>query len=133
MAGPYPCSALWAPWCSARPALTVDDVRPDVTIRTTTGDDGDRMAATVVAGYGPNPAAAIRDLTRCAQAAAAGLGDGGPFEVIGVRLVAGEVPDNDALRAEPTAREARRATRPGWCAYGTLTALALLAGRRAAG
>lgn len=109
---------------------------PNVTIRTTTAGADDLMAAGVVAGFGPDPAAAVRDLTRVARAAAGDLGgDGGPYEVIGVTLVAGEVPDNDALRAAPpdAVREARRATRPGWCAYGTLMAVAVLVGRRAAG
>jgi hypothetical protein len=100
-------------------------IRPEVTIRTTTNGDGGQ-APTVVAGYGTDPAAAVRDLTSCAKAAARELlrsGAGQQFEVIGVRLVAGEVPDN--------ASDDRRATRPGWAAYGTLTAVAAAAGRRA--
>ncbi len=96
-----------------------------MTIRTTTDGDGSD-APTVVAGYGPDPAAAVRDLTRCARSAARQLIGSRPydrFEVIGVRLVAGEVPDNTS--------DARRATRPGWAAYGTLTAVTATADRRA--
>jgi hypothetical protein len=103
-------------------------MRPEVTIQTTTtvGDGG--QAPTVVAGYGTDPAAAVRDLTSCARSVARELlmsGAGQRFEVIGVQLVAGEVPDN--------ASDDRRATRPGWAAYGTMVAVAEVADRRAAG
>jgi hypothetical protein len=106
-------------------------IRPEVTIRTTTGDDG-AHAASVVSGYGADPASAVRSLTRCARTEArAYLGDhpGPPcvFDVVGVTLVAGKVPD-DRPEAE------RHAVRDGWAAIGTMIVVpAGAAGRRAAG
>jgi hypothetical protein len=86
-----------------------------VPIRTTTDDHGGGLAV-VVAGYGIDPGAAVRDLTRVARGAARELNGASPagYEVVGVQLAAGEVPDNH--------RDARTDTRPGWCAYGTLQA-----------
>lgn len=90
-------------------------MRPEVTLRTTTGDDGGQ-ALSVVAGYGPDPAAAIRSLTQCAKTEArVYLGDHPPctFEVLGVSLVAGKVPDD-----RPDTE--RHAVRDGWAAIGTM-------------
>jgi len=85
---------------------------PDVTLRTTTyGHSIDD--AKVVAGYGRDPGLAIRDLAKCARVTARDLvTEGDQFEVIGVTLVAGQVPDNTSTE--------RHATAPGWAAYGTL-------------
>jgi hypothetical protein len=109
-------------------------VRPELTIRTTVGQD-DGQAAAVVVGYGTDPASAVRDLTRCARAAARELPGGvGAHEVVGVQLTAGNVPDNDALREAGASgiREAKRARVPGWVAYGTIQIRAVSA-RRATG
>jgi hypothetical protein len=113
-------------------------VRPELTIRTTIAQD-DGQAAAVVVGYGTDPASAVRDLTRCARVAARELPGGvGAHEVVGVRLTAGNVPDNDALRDAGASgiHEAKRARVPGWVAYGTLAVAVVsaeAAARRAAG
>jgi hypothetical protein len=98
-------------------------LRPEVTLRTTTGDDGGQ-APTVVAGYGLSPAAAIRDLERTAKATVRAMpaGPAAAYEVLGVQLAAGQVPDNHGERG---------ATVAGWAAYGTLAEVTR-ASRRAA-
>jgi hypothetical protein len=79
----------------------------------------------VVAGYGRDPALAIRDLAKCARVTAWDMtaGPGDQFEVIGVRLVSGQVPDNTSTE--------RHATTPGWAAYGTLLVRPTVRHRRA--
>jgi hypothetical protein len=85
---------------------------PDVVLRTTT-DDRSIAGAKVVAGYGREPWLAIRDLSKLAKITARDdAADGDRFEVIGVTLTAGPVPDNTTTQ--------KGATAPGWVAYGTL-------------
>jgi hypothetical protein len=102
-------------------------MRPEVMLRTTTGDDGGQ-ALSVVSGYGPDPAAAIRSLAQCARTEArVYLGDHPPcvFDVVAVTLVAGKVPDD-----RPDAE--RHVVRDGWAAIGTML-IVPAAARRAAG
>jgi hypothetical protein len=96
----------------------------DISMRTTAGES-DAGTAQVVAGYGWDPAAAISSLRHAAAAAARDMA-GAAFEVIGVQFAAGEVPDvgrvaNDLTR--PRGPAAKYATRPRWCAFGTLVAV----------
>jgi hypothetical protein len=85
---------------------------PKVALRTTT-DDRAIEGAKVVAGYGREPWLAIRDLSKLARITARDdAADGDRFEVIGVTLTAGPVPDNTTTQ--------KGATTQGWVAYGTL-------------
>ena len=81
-----------------------------------------------MAGYGADPAAAVRSLTRCARAEARIYAGEHPgphvFDVQGVTLVAGKVPDDRA--------EERHAQTDGWAAIGTMV-ISLAATHRAAG
>jgi len=83
---------------------------------TTAGAPAD--GAKVVVGYGREPSLALRDLRKIASIEAGSAhADGNRWDVTGITLVPGPVPDHTGERG---------ATTGGWVAYGTLT-------RRAAG
>lgn len=91
----------------------------------------------VLAGYGPDPNAAIISLRHHAQSFARDLpaAPGARYEVVAVQLAAGEVPDASRVAVDLAGRhnpETRHATRPGWAAYGTLMAVPASAGGPAA-
>jgi hypothetical protein len=83
---------------------------PEVGMTTTdTPVDGGK----VVAGFGFEPGLALRDLRKLASLEAGSAHAGGArWDVIGISLTPGPVPDHNA--------DVKGATRPGWCAMGTL-------------
>jgi hypothetical protein len=93
----------------------------DLNMRTTSGGEHDFGAAQVVVGYGIDPAAAVSSLRHAAKSAALAMVDGLAYEIVGVTLTAGQVPDVSRVAAE---LGARHATIAGWVAYGTLRAVA---------
>jgi hypothetical protein len=98
----------------------------NIPTRTTAGEF-DIQGNEVVAGYGPDPAAALISMR---HAAAVAYGDMGNTElrpeIVGVRLVAGEVPDVSGAPIDINGQrdpDTHYDTRPGWCAFGTLVAV----------
>jgi hypothetical protein len=61
---------------------------------------------------GTEPGFALRDLRKLAQIEATNAGGREGWQVIGVSLVPGPIPDRESGE--------RGALRPGWCAVGTL-------------
>jgi hypothetical protein len=78
----------------------------------TTGHAPVSEGAKVVAGMGTEPGFALRDLRKLAQIEVTSAGGGEGWQVIGVSLVPGPIPDRESGE--------RGALRPGWCAVGTL-------------
>jgi hypothetical protein len=84
---------------------------PEVGMTTTA--DVPAEGAKVVAGYGFEPGLALRDLRKLASIeAGAAHADGDRWDVVGISLTPGPVPDHQAGE--------KGATRSGWCAIGTL-------------